>query len=245
MTGHDSVEGMDTTRIAVVTGANRGIGRAIATRLLGDGYTVAGIHRSGELPEGAHSYRADLTDSESVTTAFDAIREDLGPVGVLVANAGITKDGLLARMSEEDFAAVIDTNLTGAFRCVKAATKDMMRARYGRIVLISSVVATYGGFGQVNYAAAKSGLIGMARSIARELGGRGVTANVIAPGFVTTDMTAELPEKIAADYLARIPAGRFAAPEEIAAAVSFLASEEAGYVNGTLLNVDGGLGMGH
>ncbi|OKL54792.1 beta-ketoacyl-ACP reductase [Bowdeniella nasicola] len=234
---------MNTT--AVVTGANRGIGRAITTRLLADGFTVAGLHRSGDLPEGAHSYTADLTDAASVSAAFEQIRADLGPVGVLVANAGITKDGLLARMSEEDFAAVLDTNLTGTFRCVKAAAKDMMRERYGRIVLISSVVATYGGFGQVNYAAAKSGLIGMARSIARELGARGVTANVIAPGFVETDMTASLPDKIVADYKSRIPAGRFAAPEEIAAAVAFLASKDAGYVNGTVVNVDGGLGMGH
>ena len=236
---------MENNRVAVVTGANRGIGRAIASRLLADGFTVAGVHRSGDLADGVHSYRADLTDGQSVTAAFAEIREELGPVGVLVANAGITRDTLLARMSEDDFSAVVDTNLTGTFRCVKAATKDMMRQRYGRIVMISSVVGTYGGLGQANYASAKAGLIGMARSIARELGSRGVTANVVAPGFVETDMTAVLPEKVAADYRSRIPAARFARVEEIADAVAFLAAERAGYINGAVLPVDGGLGMGH
>ncbi|MDO5700394.1 MAG: beta-ketoacyl-ACP reductase [Bowdeniella nasicola] len=236
---------MNTQRVAVVTGANRGIGRAIATRLLQDGHLVAGLHRSGEVPDGVHSVIADLTDPDAVSAAFDAIRKDLGPVGILVANAGITRDGLLIRMSEEDFGDVLDTNLTGTFRCVKAAARDMMRARYGRIVLISSVVATYGGMGQVNYASAKAGLIGMARSVAREFGARGVTANVVCPGFVETAMTAELPDTVVARYRERIPAGRFAQPEEIADAVSYLASEGSGYVNGVVLNVDGGLGMGH
>ncbi len=236
---------MDTTRIVVVTGANRGIGRAIAERLVHDGLEVVGLHRSGQVPDGVHSVTADLRDGAAVREAWAHIRKEVGPPTGLVANAGITRDGLLLRMSEEDFCDVVDTNLTGVFRCVKELSRDVVRAKYGRIVLISSVVGFYGGMGQVNYASAKAGLVGMARSLTRELGGRGVTANVVAPGFVNTDMTAVLPESVTADYLSRIPAGRFAEPSEIAAAVSFLVSEESGYISGAVIPVDGGLGMGH
>lgn len=236
---------MDTTRIVVVTGANRGIGRAIAERLREDGLEVVGLHRSGHVPDGVHSVTADLRDTAAVREAWAHIRQEYGPPTGLVANAGITRDGLLLRMSEEDFCDVVDTNLTGVFRCVKEMSRDLVRAKYGRIVLISSVVGLYGAMGQVNYASAKAGLVGMARSITRELGGRGITANVVAPGFVNTDMTAELPQSLTADYLSRIPAGRFGEPAEIAAAVSFLVSEDSGYISGAVIPVDGGLGMGH
>ncbi|QOR72244.1 3-oxoacyl-ACP reductase FabG [Ruania alkalisoli] len=230
-------------RTVVVTGANRGIGRAIAERFVADGFRVAGIARSDDLPEGVFFAHADMTDTTSVDAAFTAIEEHQGPTEVLVANAGITKDTLLMRMTDEEFTDVVDVNLTGVFRCVRRATKGMIRKRTGRIIMISSVVGLYGSPGQVNYAATKSGLVGMARSITRELGARGITANVVAPGFIDTAMTAELPEATQEKYLASIPAGRFGATDEIADAVAFLA--DAGYVSGAVIPVDGGLGMGH
>ncbi|WP_333812778.1 3-oxoacyl-ACP reductase FabG, partial [Timonella senegalensis] len=187
----------------------------------------------------------DMTSSEQVDAAFAEVEKELGPVEVLVANAGITKDQLLMRMSDDEFEQVIDVNLTGTFRCVRRASKGMIRLRKGRIVMISSVIGLFGGPGQVNYAASKAGLVGMARSITRELGGRGITANVVAPGFIETAMTAELPEDTQKKYKSTIPAGRFAQPEEVAAAVTFLASDEAGYISGAVIPVDGGLGMGH
>lgn len=232
-------------RVVVVTGANRGIGRAIAERFVAAGERVATLYRGGELPAGVFGAVADMRDTDGVDAAFSAIEAELGPVQVLIANAGITKDTLLMRMSDADFAEVLDVNLTGTFRCVRRVTKGMVRGRYGRIVLISSVVGLYGSPGQVNYAASKSALVGMARSVTRELGGRGITCNVVAPGFVDTAMTAELPEATQASYLASIPAGRFAQPEEVAAAVEFVASDDASYISGAVIPVDGGLGMGH
>ena len=232
-------------RVAMVSGASRGIGRAIAERFRDAGDQVAVTTRNGGAPEGALDVRCDITDGEAVEAAFAQVEEAHGPVEVLVANAGVTNDTLLMRMSEDDFASVVDTNLTGAFRCVRRATTGMVKARFGRIVLVSSVVGLYGSPGQVNYAASKAGLVGMARSITRELGARGITANVVAPGFVETDMTAELPEKTQADYKAAIPARRFAQTSEVAGAVAFLASDDAGYISGAVIPVDGGLGMGH
>ena len=232
-------------RSVLVTGGNRGIGLAIARALAEDGDSVAITHRSGEPPEGLFGVRCEVTDTASVDAAFSAVEEHQGPVEVLVANAGVTRDQLLLRMSDDDFDTVVDTNLAGAFRCVRRASKGMIRLRRGRIVLISSVVGLYGSPGQVNYAASKAGLVGIARSLTRELGGRGITANVVAPGFVETDMTAVLPEDTKATYLKAIPAGRFARADEVAAAVRFLASEAAAYISGAVLPVDGGLGMGH
>jgi len=232
-------------RSVLVTGGNRGIGLAIARALAADGDAVAITHRSGDAPEGLFGVRCDVTDTASVDAAFAAVEEHQGPVEVLVANAGVTRDQLLMRMSDDDFGAVLDTNLTGAFRCVRRASRGMIRLRRGRIVLISSVVGLYGSPGQVNYAASKAGLVGIARSVTRELGGRGITANVVAPGFIETDMTAALPEDTRAAYVKAIPAGRFAQADEVAAAVRFLASDAAGYVSGAVLPVDGGLGMGH
>jgi 3-oxoacyl-[acyl-carrier protein] reductase len=232
-------------RSVLVTGGNRGIGLAIARALAADGDAVAVTHRSGEPPEGLFGVRCDVTDTASVDAAFTAVEQEQGPVEVLVANAGLTRDQLLLRMSDDDFGAVVDTNLTGAFRCVRRASKGMIRLRRGRIVLISSVVGLYGSPGQVNYAASKAGLVGIARSVTRELGGRGITANVVAPGFIETDMTAGLPDDTKAAYVKAIPAGRFAQAEEVAAAVRFLASDAAAYVSGAVLPVDGGLGMGH
>ena len=232
-------------RSVLVTGGNRGIGLAVARALAADGDAVAVTHRSGEAPEGLFGVRCDVTDTASVDEAFTAVEKEQGPVEVLVANAGVTRDQLLLRMSDDDFEAVLDTNLTGAFRCVRRASKGMIRLRRGRIVLISSVVGLYGSPGQVNYAASKAGLVGIARSVTRELGGRGITANVVAPGFIETDMTASLPEDTRAAYVKAIPAGRFAAAEEVAAAVRFLASDATAYVSGAVLPVDGGLGMGH
>ena len=232
----------------LVTGGNRGIGLAIATAFLAAGDKVAITSRSGELPDGlagAIAVRCDVTDTASVDAAFSEVEAAHGPVEVLVANAGITKDTLLLRMSDEDFTSVLDTNLTGAFRCVRRASKGMIRLRRGRIVLISSVVGLYGSPGQANYAASKAGLVGLARSITRELGGRGITANVVAPGFVETDMTVALPQEQQAAYRSAIPAGRFASAAEVAGVVRFVASEAAAYISGAVVPVDGGLGMGH
>jgi 3-oxoacyl-[acyl-carrier protein] reductase len=233
-------------RNVLVTGGNRGIGLSIASALIEAGDNVVITHRSGEPPDGLRGVHCEVTDSASVDQAFADAEEILGgPVEVLVANAGVTRDGLLMRMSDEDFDAVIDTNLAGAFRCARRAVKGMIRARKGRIIFISSVVGLYGSPGQTNYSASKAGLVGLARSISRELGGRGITANVVAPGFIETDMTAELPEDRKKAYLATIPAGRFAHPEEVAAAVRFLAGDDAAYITGAVIPVDGGLGMGH
>lgn len=237
---------MTESRIALVTGGNRGIGRAIAEDLMAIGYRVAVTSRSGEGgPEGALTVAADVTDSASIDAAFARVEEELGPITVVVANAGITQDTLLLRMSEDDFTSVIDTNLTGAFRVIKRATKGMLRAKFGRVVLISSVVGLYGSPGQINYAASKSGLVGIARSLTRELGGRGITANVVAPGFIETEMTAVLPEETQQQYLASIPAGRFGRVDEIAKTVRWLVSDDSGYISGAVIPVDGGLGMGH
>lgn len=236
---------MTTTRTVLVTGGNRGIGYAIAEEFLAQGHRVAVTSRSGQGPEGSLTVRADVTDSVSIDSAFAQIEAELGPVEVVVANAGITKDMLLMRMSDEDFTSVIDTNLSGAFRVVKRASKGMLKARFGRIVLISSVVGLYGSAGQVNYSASKSGLVGLARSVTRELGSRGITANVVAPGFIETDMTSELPAATQADYKKSIPAARFATPTEVARVVTWLAGDDAGYISGAVIPVDGGLGMGH
>lgn len=232
-------------RVVLVTGANRGIGRSIAERFVAQGDKVATIYRSGDLPEGVFGVHGDMTSTEQIDAAFSAIESELGPVEVLVANAGITKDQLLMRMSDAEFEEVLDVNLTGTFRCVRRASKGMIKARSGRIIMISSVIGLYGGPGQVNYAASKAGLVGIARSVTRELGARGITANVVAPGFIETAMTAALPEDTQKKYKAGIPAGRFAQPEEVAAAVTFLASPEAAYISGAVIPVDGGLGMGH
>jgi 3-oxoacyl-[acyl-carrier protein] reductase len=232
-------------RSVLVTGGNRGIGLAIARAFEANGDKVAITYRSGEAPEGLFGVKADVTDAASVDAAFTEVEAAHGPVEVLVANAGITRDTLLLRMSEEDFTDVVDTNLTGAFRVVKRASKGMIRLRKGRVVLISSVVGLYGSPGQINYAASKAGLVGIARSLTRELGSRGITANVVAPGFINTDMTAALPEETQKGYLGSIPAGRFAEPEEVANVVRWVASEEAAYISGAVIPVDGGLGMGH
>jgi len=233
-------------RNVLVTGGNRGIGLAIANAFSGAGDNVVITNRSGEPPEGLRAVRCEVTDSGSVNAAFDEAEQLLGgPVEVLVANAGITRDGLLMRMSDEDFDAVLDTNLAGAFRCARRASRGMIRLRRGRIVLISSVVGLYGSPGQANYAASKAGLVGLARSISRELGGRGITANVVAPGFIATDMTDVLPDDVKKTYLASIPAGRYATSEEVAQVVRFVASADAAYITGAVIPVDGGLGMGH
>ena len=235
-----------TPRNVLVTGGNRGIGLAIARAFVADGDNVVITQRSGEPPEGLTAVRCEVTDSASVDAAFTEAEQVFGgPVEVLVANAGITKDTLLMRMTDEEFDSVIDTNLAGAFRCARRAATGMIRKRRGRIVLISSVVGLYGSPGQTNYAASKSGLVGLARSISRELGGRGITANVVAPGFIDTEMTAVLPDEQKKAYLSTIPAGRFATPEEVAGVVRFVASADAGYITGAVIPVDGGLGMGH
>ncbi|UYB34639.1 beta-ketoacyl-ACP reductase [Arthrobacter koreensis] len=232
-------------RSVLVTGGNRGIGLAIAKAFLQAGDKVAITYRSGDVPEGMLGVKADVTDMASVDAAFTEVEAAHGPVEVLVANAGITRDTLLLRMSEDDFTDVVDTNLTGAFRVVKRASKGMLKLRRGRVVLISSVVGLYGSPGQVNYAASKAGLVGIARSLTRELGSRNITANVVAPGFIDTDMTRALPEDTQKNYLSSIPAGRFAEPEEVAAVVRWIAGPEAGYISGAVIPVDGGLGMGH
>jgi 3-oxoacyl-[acyl-carrier protein] reductase len=232
-------------RSALVTGGNRGIGLAIARELAAQGHNVAVTHRGSGAPEGLYGVQADVTDPEQLDAAFKQVQEHQGPVEVLVANAGITDDTLLMRMSEEQFTRVLDANLTGAYRVAKRASRGMLRGKWGRFIFVSSVVALSGGAGQVNYAASKAGLIGVARSLTRELGSRNITANVVAPGFVLTDMTDELTEDQRAAALAQIPAARYAEPAEIASVVGFQASHEPGYVNGAVVPVDGGLGMGH
>jgi 3-oxoacyl-[acyl-carrier protein] reductase len=236
---------MTTTRTVLITGGNRGIGHAIAEAFLAQGHRVAVTARSGEGPKGAFTVIADVTDGDSLDRAIAEVEAKLGPIEVLVANAGITKDMLLMRMSDEDFETVIDTNLTGSFRLVKRGIKSMIKQRFGRVIFISSVVGLFGSAGQVNYSSSKSALVGFARSLTRELGARGITANVIAPGFIETDMTAALPEEQQAEYKRNIPAGRFAQPSEVAAAVTWLASDDAAYISGAVIPVDGGLGMGH
>lgn len=237
---------MSQPRSVLVTGGNRGIGLAIARSFAEAGDNVCVTYRSGQPPEGLVGVTCEVTDTSSVDQAFAAAEERLGgPIEVLVANAGVTRDQLLMRMSDEEFDSVIQTNLAGAFKCARRASKGMIRLRRGRIVFISSVVALYGSPGQANYAASKAGLVGMARSISRELGGRGITANVVAPGFIETDMTSVLPPDRRDAYQASIPASRFGQVEEVAAAVRFVASEEAAYITGAVIPVDGGLGMGH
>ena len=236
---------MSTPRTVLITGGNRGIGYSMAEAFLSAGHRVAVTARSGEGPEGSLIVRADVTDGESLDSAIAEVEAKLGPIEVLVANAGITKDTLILRMSDEDFEQVINTNLSGVFRVVKRAIKSMVKARFGRIVLISSVVGLYGSAGQVNYSSAKAGLVGFARSLTRELGGRGITTNVVAPGFIETDMTAVLSEDQRSTYMAAIPAGRFAEPSEVANVVRWLASDDAAYISGAVIPVDGGLGMGH
>ncbi|WP_246166238.1 3-oxoacyl-ACP reductase FabG [Nocardioides psychrotolerans] len=232
-------------RSVLVTGGNRGIGRAIAEAFLAQGDKVAVTTRSGGAPEGALDVRCDVTDAAAVEAAFAEVEAAHGPVEVLVANAGITADTLVLRMSEEQWSSVIDTNLTGSFRLAKRATKGMLRMRRGRIIFISSVVGLLGSAGQVNYAASKAGLVGMARSLARELGSRSITANVVSPGFVETDMTDVLTDEQRAAIKTQVPLGRYAAPEEVAAAVTWLAGPGGAYVTGAVIPVDGGLGMGH
>ena len=234
-----------STAIALVTGGNRGIGLAIAHSLKAAGYRVVITYRSGTPPEGFESVAMDVTSSESVDAAFNTIEGTIGIPEIIVANAGITRDTLVLRMSEADFEEVINANLTGAFRVSKRATKGLLKLKRGRLIFIGSVVAGVGAAGQVNYAASKSGLLGMARSYARELGSRGITANVIAPGFVETDMTADLDEKRRSEISAQVPLNRFASPDEVASVVTFIASPEASYITGALIPVDGGLGMGH
>ncbi|MET8149009.1 beta-ketoacyl-ACP reductase [Actinoplanes sp. NPDC049668] len=232
-------------RTVLVTGGNRGIGLAIAQAFAKQGDRVAVTHRGSGAPDGLFGVECDITDSAAVDAAFTTVEKELGPVEVLVANAGITDDTLLLRMSEEQFTRVLDTNLTGSFRVAKRASSKMLRAKWGRIIFISSVVGLYGGPGQVNYAASKAGLVGMARSITRELGSRNITANVVAPGFIDTEMTDVLSDTRKAEILNAIPAGRLAAPDEVAQAVMFLAGDGAAYISGAVVPVDGGLGMGH
>jgi 3-oxoacyl-[acyl-carrier protein] reductase len=235
----------DMGRSVLVTGGNRGIGLAIARRLAADGDSVTVTSRAGDSVAGLSVVRCDVRDAASVDAAFTAVEQEQGPVEVLVANAGITQDQLLALMSEDAFASVLDTNLAGAYRVAKRAVRGMMRMRRGRLIFISSVVGLYGSAGQANYAASKAGLVGFARSVARELGSRGITANVVAPGFVDSDMTAVLTDERKAAIIAAIPLGRYAAADEVAGAVAFLAGPDGAYVTGAVIPVDGGLGMGH
>lgn len=234
-----------TNRVVLVTGGSKGIGRAMAEAFRDAGYRVAATYRSGDVPDGVLGVRCDVTSQSSVDAAFEQVERELGPVEVLVANAGITKDTLLMRMSDDDWQQVLDTNLTGTFRVVRRASRPMMRARFGRMILISSVVGLMGNPGQVNYASSKAALVGMARSITRELGARGVTCNVIAPGFIDTDMTKALDADVIKGYEQRIPAGRLGSVDDVAAAALFLAGDAAGYTTGAVIPVDGGLGMGH
>ncbi|MCU1615926.1 MAG: 3-oxoacyl-(acyl-carrier-protein) reductase [Frankiales bacterium] len=232
-------------RSVLVTGGNRGIGLAIARAFAEQGDSVAVTHRGSGAAEGLFGVQCDVTDADEVDRAFAEVEEHQGPVEVLVSNAGITRDGLLMRMKENDFTDVLDANLTAAYRVAKRAAPRMVRARSGRMIFVSSVVGLLGSAGQTNYAASKAGLVGLARSIARELGSRNITANVVAPGFVATDMTAELPEARQKEILGHVPLGRYAEAGEIAGVVRFLADDAAGYITGAVLPVDGGLGMGH
>lgn len=234
-----------TDRVVLVTGGSKGIGRAMAETFRDAGYRVAATYRSGEVPDGVLGVQCDITSQSSVDEAFEQVERELGPVEVLVANAGITKDTLLMRMSDDDWQQVLDTNLTGTFRVVRRASRPMMRARFGRMILISSVVGLMGNPGQVNYASSKAALVGMARSVTRELGARGVTCNVIAPGFIDTDMTKALDPDVIKGYEQRIPASRLGSVDDVAAAALFLAGDAAGYTTGAVIPVDGGLGMGH
>jgi 3-oxoacyl-[acyl-carrier protein] reductase len=236
---------MSEPQVVLVTGGNRGIGFAIAKEFIDAGYLVAVTTRSGTGPEGSLSVRADVTDGLALDAAIAEVESKLGPITVLVANAGITKDTLLMRMTDDDFETVVNTNLNGVFKVVRRVSKSMIKARFGRVILIGSVVGLLGSAGQVNYSATKSALVGMARSITRELGSRGITANVVAPGFIDTDMTAGLPEAQQVEYKSKIPAGRFASADEVAKVVRWLASDEAAYISGAVIPVDGGLGMGH
>ncbi len=238
-------KGDPLSRSVLVTGGNRGIGLAIARAFADAGDKVAITYRSGEPPAGFLAVKCDITDPEQVEQAYKEIEDQHGPVEVLIANAGVTKDQLLMRMSEDDFTSVIDTNLTGTFRVVKRANRGMLRAKKGRVILISSVVGLLGSAGQANYAASKAALVGFARSLARELGSRNLTFNVVAPGFVDTDMTKALTDEQRENIVSQVPLGRYAQPEEIAATVRFLASDDASYITGAVIPVDGGLGMGH
>ena len=233
------------TRVVLVTGGNRGIGLSVAKTFAAAGDTVVVTSRSGEPIDGLHVVQCDVSDTASVDAAFDKIEAEIGPVEIAVANAGITRDGLIMRMSDDDINDVLNTNLFGAIRVARRASRSMMKARKGRLIFISSVVGLMGSAGQVNYSASKAGLVGAARSLARELGSRGITANVIAPGFVDTDMTAELTDDRKNEILANVPLGRYASPQEIADAAFFLASDAASYITGAVIPVDGGLGMGH
>ncbi|GAA3162183.1 MULTISPECIES: beta-ketoacyl-ACP reductase [Streptomyces] len=233
------------SRSVLVTGGNRGIGLAIAHAFAEAGDKVAITYRSGEPPEGFLAVKCDITDTEQVDQAYKEIEEKHGPVEVLVANAGITRDQLLMRMSEEDFTSVLDTNLTGAFRVAKRANRGMLRARRGRLIFVASAAGMVGQAGQANYAASKAGLIGFARSLARELGSRGITSNVIAPGTTATDMVSALTDEQVEAMVQHAPLKRMGRPEEIAAAVKFIASDEAAYITGAVIPVDGGVGMGH
>jgi 3-oxoacyl-[acyl-carrier protein] reductase len=236
---------MTTPRTVLITGGNRGIGLAIAERFIAGGWAVAVTSRSGKGPEGSLTVNADVTDGDSLDAAVAQVEKKLGPITAVVANAGITKDTLFMRMSDEEFDSVLETNLGGVFKIVKRCIVPMIKAKYGRVILISSVVGLYGSAGQVNYASSKSALVGFARSLTRELGARGITTNVVAPGFINTDMTRALPQEQADSYLTSIPLGRFAEPTEVAEAVWWLASDSASYISGAVIPVDGGLGMGH
>ncbi len=234
-----------TPRSVLVTGGSRGIGLATARTLAAAGHRVAVTHRSSGAPDGLFGVRCDVTSTDDVDAAFTAVEAEHGAVEVLVSNAGVTDDGLLLRMSEQSFTTVLDTNLTAAYRVAKRASRSMLKARWGRLVFVSSVVGLSGAAGQANYAASKAGLVGLSRSIARELGSRGITSNVVAPGYVDTDMTAALGEARRTELMAQIPLGRTATPEDVAAVIAFLADDASSYVTGAVLPVDGGLGMGH
>jgi 3-oxoacyl-[acyl-carrier protein] reductase len=236
---------VNPSRVVLVTGGSKGIGHGIALRLAKAGHRVAATYRSGEVPADVLGVQCDVTDPVQVEAAFAQVESSLGAVEVLIANAGITRDTLLMRMSDEDWDQVIATNLSGAFRVARRAARPMIRGRFGRIVFVSSVVGMMGSAGQVNYAASKSGLVGMARSLARELGSRGITANVVAPGFIETDMTAELSDDLIKKYAEQIPLGRFGSVDDVAGTIEFLASDAASYITGAVIAVDGGLGMGH
>jgi 3-oxoacyl-[acyl-carrier protein] reductase len=239
------MRGVSVARSVLVTGGNRGIGLAIARRFAADGDSVFVTSRSGDPVDGLPVVRCDVRDAASVDSAFGVVEGEQGPVEVLVANAGVTRDQVLALMTEDDFAAVLDTNLVGAYRVAKRAVRGMMRMRRGRLIFISSVVGLHGSAGQANYASSKAGLIGLARSLARELGSRGITSNVVAPGFVDSDMTANLSEERKAAIMTAVPLGRYASAAEVASAVVFLAGPDAAYITGAVIPVDGGLGMGH